>query len=123
LEDSPVYIQGNKIQLQQVILNFLSNSLQALESIDPSGRTVKIILLQNNGLVTVKVIDSGPGVKSEILEKIFRPFVSTRKDGFGIGLAISKSIIEKHKGKIWAENVEGGGAMFCFSLKIVDHEQ
>jgi signal transduction histidine kinase len=123
VEESPVLVLGNKIQLQQVILNFLSNAVQSLELIEPPMRKLKITELRNTELVTVSVKDTGPGINPEILNKIFKPFVSTRKDGFGIGLSISKSIIEKHNGKIWAENVVGGGAKFCFNLKVVNHEQ
>jgi len=119
LEESLAFVHGDKIQLQQVILNFLSNALLAMDSTDPSKRLIKIVELKNTDKVTVSVKDSGVGIKSDILENIFKPFVTTRKNGFGIGLAISKSIIERHQGKIWAENVEEGGAKFSFSLKSI----
>ena len=119
LEDQTLFVFGDKIQLQQVILNFLSNAELAIETIDPASRTLKIVQVRNSDLVTVSVKDSGPGIQSDVMEKIFKPFITTRKNGFGIGLAISSSIIERHDGKIWAENVDGGGAKFSFSLKII----
>ena len=68
--------------------------------------------------VIVSVRDSGPGIDKSILEKIFKPFVTSGKTGFGIGLAVSRSIIQDHNGKIWAENMPDGGAQFSFSLKV-----
>jgi two-component system, LuxR family, sensor kinase FixL len=76
----------------------------------------------NKEEVTVSVMDSGPGIDPGILEKLFKPFVTTRKDGSGIGLALSRSIMERHNGKIWGENIDGGGALFSFRLKILKVE-
>jgi signal transduction histidine kinase len=120
LEKDPVYVFGDKIQLQQVIMNFLSNAEIALDNMDADKRLIEINQKLSDGLVSVSVKDTGPGISNAILEKIFNPFVTTRKNGFGIGLAISNTIIERHDGKIWAENIDGGGAKFSFSLPIVN---
>jgi two-component system, LuxR family, sensor kinase FixL len=69
--------------------------------------------------VTVSVSDSGAGIDKSILEKVFKPFVTTGNTGFGIGLAISRSIIENHDGEIWAGNIPGGGAEFSFWLLTI----
>ncbi len=68
-------------------------------------------------MVTVSVSDSGPGIAEERQELVFEPFVTTKKDGLGLGLTICRSIIEEHKGRIWADNNPTGGATFSFSLK------
>jgi len=118
-----IYVHGDKIQLQQVLLNFLSNACQALDSIEPAHRKINILQVVDGNSVRVSVEDTGIGINPELLGSIFKPFVTSRKNGFGIGLAISKSIIERHHGKIMAENAAGGGARFCFTLKVVKHEK
>jgi signal transduction histidine kinase len=116
---NPVFIFGDKIQIQQVVLNLMSNAAIAMENNDPEMKVMTIIQQIVKETVTVSVRDTGPGISPEMKENLFKPFVTTRKKGFGIGLALSHSIIEKHNGKIWAENHEGGGAEFFFSLKII----
>jgi signal transduction histidine kinase len=120
LVKTPVFIFGDKIQLQQVLLNFLFNGVIAMEKNDEKNRILKISQRVKNNVVTVSVRDEGPGIDESIKENIFKPFVTSREKGFGIGLAVSRSIIEKHNGKIWAGNVLKGGAEFSFSLQIVN---
>jgi signal transduction histidine kinase len=123
LQDDPVYVLGDKIQLQQIILNFMSNAAAAMEKNDSENKILGISQLVENGLVKVSVRDSGPGIDDAIKDKLFQPFVTSRKSGLGIGLAISKSIIEKHKGEIWADNnTKDGGAEFSFKLKVIKDE-
>lgn len=123
LEKNPVFIIGDKIQLQQVLLNFLFNGTNAMENNDEKDRTLKIFQHVKNNNVTVSVRDNGPGIEESVKENIFKPFVTSRENGFGIGLAVSRSIIEKHNGKIWAVNILNGGAEFSFSLQIADNEK
>ena len=123
LEKNPVFIYGDKIQLQQVLLNFLFNGAIAMEDIDENNRILKIFQRVKNNVITVSVRDCGPGIDESIKENIFKPFVTNREKGFGIGLAVSRSIIEKHNGKIWAGNILNGGAEFSFSLQIVNDEK
>ena len=66
--------------------------------------------------------DYGPGIDTSVKEKLFNPFVSTKKEGFGIGLTLCKSLIENHNGKIWAEDIPEGGTMFSFSLKMIRND-
>ena len=73
--------------------------------------------------VNVQIRDYGPGIKEEIKEKLFKPFITTRAKGFGIGLAVSKSIIDSHQGKIRAQNNPDGGATFSIELKIWTNEK
>jgi signal transduction histidine kinase len=122
LAASPAYLIGDRIQLQQVLLNFIRNATIALEHFNRENKTLEIVQLLNKGSVTVSVRDNGPGINEEIKEKLFKPFITSRSSGFGIGLALSRSIIEKHKGDIWANNLAEGGAEFSFRLHIIKNE-
>jgi signal transduction histidine kinase len=123
LDNSPVFVIADKIQLQQVLLNFFRNSIVVLEKFNPDEKKIEVIMKLDQDTVTVSVRDSGPGIDKSILEKIFKPFVTSGKTGFGIGLAVSRSIIQDHNGKIWAENIPDGGAQFSFSLKVYDGQK
>jgi len=113
------YVLADKIQLQQVLMNFIRNAEIAMEKTDPANKKLEVISVVGKDFVTVSVRDSGPGIDSAIKEKIFEPFVTTRKGGTGIGLALSRSIIESHNGTIWAENMPDGGADFSFRLNLL----
>jgi signal transduction histidine kinase len=113
---------GDKIQLEQVLLNFLYNAGHAIENCDIDKRLIEIFQHIDKDSVRVSVRDSGTGIKEEIKEKLFKPFITTRESGFGIGLAVCRSIIENHNGEIWAENIPDGGAEFSFELKIITDE-
>jgi signal transduction histidine kinase len=117
IEDSlpPIYV--DRIQTQQVFINLISN---AIEAIDGSASTAKILLsafVTREDEVIVQVIDNGTGL--EDTEKIFDAFMTTKEKGMGIGLAVSRSIVEAHGGRIWAENnSDRGGATFNVALPV-----
>jgi len=115
-------VMADKIQLQQVLMNLIRNAEIAMEKTDPANKKLEVISIVDKGWITVSVRDSGPGIDVAIKEKIFKPFVTTRKGGSGIGLALSHSIIEEHNGTIWAENMPGGGADFSFRLHLLKNE-
>jgi signal transduction histidine kinase len=118
LTDSPVFIFADAIQIQQVILNFISNAAQSL---DNNGKDVNIITVTEtleDEHVIVSVRDYGKGIDETVKGKLFEPFVTSRKEGTGVGLAICRLIIEDHHGKIWAENLPDRGAVFSFKLKV-----
>jgi signal transduction histidine kinase len=117
-----VFVHGDKIQLEQVILNFLYNAGHAIENSATESRIIEIFQHIDKGTVRVSVRDSGSGIKEEVKENLFNPFVTSRESGFGIGLAVCRSIIENHNGEIWAENIPEGGAEFSFRLKIMTDE-
>ncbi|MFI5236609.1 MAG: ATP-binding protein [Ignavibacteriales bacterium] len=122
LIDSPVYIIADKIQIQQVLLNLITNATQVMEKQKTENCMIDILQTVENGNVIISVRDYGKGVDESIKDRIFKPFITSRVEGSGIGLSICKSIIEDHNGKIWAENLPDGGAKFSFSLNILKHE-
>ena len=122
LVDNPVYIIADKIQIQQVLLNLIFNAAEVMEVQNTANRMIDIIQNIKNGDVIISVRDHGKGIDDSIKDRIFKPFVTSRVDGSGIGLSICKSIIEDHNGKIWVENKPDGGAEFFFSLKVYNNE-
>jgi len=111
-------IKGDPIQLQQVVLNLVVNSMDAMAAI-PYGRTVIGRTELNGGsTVEISISDSGPGIPPDKLAQVFDPFYTTKDQGMGIGLSIARTIILAHKGQIWAENQNGGGAAFRFTLPL-----
>jgi signal transduction histidine kinase len=113
---------ADKIQIQQILLNFLSNAARAMKSNLPENKIIEITLLSEKNMVTVSVRDYGTGIDKTIKEHMFDPFITTSDIGFGIGLALCRSIIERHKGEIWAENMEDAGARFSFRLKQIRND-
>ena len=110
-------VRGDRGQLQQVILNLLLNGIDALMSRPGADR--KLLIHTEAGTddtVKVAVHDSGPGIPPDKLERIFEPFFTTKTDGMGMGLAIARSILHSHGGRLWAENAPGGGATFTLAL-------
>jgi len=110
-------VNGDRVQLQQVILNLLLNAADAMTSIEDRPRTLRVkTQVEGNESIKLLVRDSGVGVDPHGVEKLFEAFHTTKAHGLGIGLAISRSIIESHKGKLWAMANEGHGATFGFSI-------
>lgn len=108
--------KGDRVKLQQVFMNLVSNASEALRK--SSIKTLKIrSVMQSSDMITVSVSDSGTGIDDAVKDKIFQPFFTTKKDGLGMGLRISLSIIEEHGGRIWVENNTTAGATSYISLK------
>lgn len=123
LLNQSAFVFGDKIQLQQVLLNLLFNAEISMENNSLENKKIEIVQQLYDGYVTVSIRDSGPGFEDSIKETLFKPFVTSRAKGLGIGLAVSRSIIEAHQGTIWAENLPGGGAEFSFKLHLYDDEK
>jgi signal transduction histidine kinase len=120
LQASPeaLRVQGDPVQLQQVILNLMVNSMDAMAAM-PNGRTVVGRTEMNGGSsAVISISDSGPGIPPNRLNEVFDPFFTTKQQGMGIGLSIARTIVQAHKGRIWAENVASGGAVFRLSLPL-----
>ena len=110
-------IQGDRVQLQQVVLNLILNAVEAMSSEEEGVRELSIRTEQSQtGGVLVEVRDSGPGIDREHLERVFEPFYTTKTSGVGMGLAICRSIIVAHGGRLWVDGNEPRGAVFRFTL-------
>ena len=115
-EDLPA-ITGDRIQLQQVILNLLRNASDAMVDVHDRPRQLLLRTEREDGdRVRVSVRDAGVGVDPQNVDKLLDAFYTTKTDGMGIGLSISRSIIERHHGRLWAEANDGPGATFAFSI-------
>jgi len=109
-------IKGDRIQLQQVILNLLRNAADAMSSLESRSRRLFIATEQDGEDVRLTVRDSGVGFDPAAADRLFESFYTTKQDGMGIGLAVSRSIIEAHSGRLWATANDGPGATFAFSI-------
>jgi two-component system sensor kinase FixL len=111
---------GDRIQLQQVLLNLVINACEAMDGL-PEPRQVNIRTRCMDGAgVEISVSDRGGGIPPGDLERIFEPFVTTKEHGMGLGLSICRTIITAHGGRLWAENI-GEGATFRFTLPPARH--
>jgi len=110
-------IQGDRVQLQQVVLNLVLNAVEAMSSVDDAPRELSVGAERwEADEILVAVRDSGPGIGPEHLERVFDSFYTTKPSGIGLGLSICRSIVEAHGGRLWAEANEPGGAVFQFTL-------
>jgi signal transduction histidine kinase len=106
-------VRADRVQLQQVLMNLMVNGI---ESMGKAGGELSISTGAHEGGVIVSVSDTGPGIPADKLEQIFSAFVTTKASGTGMGLAISRTIVESHEGKLWAESSPGSGATFRFTV-------
>jgi len=113
----------DKVQVEQVLLNILNNAIDAMKSISVNKRRLDIsIAVFNDKFIEVSILDSGSGLSQELKGNLFHPFVSTKKNGMGIGLSISKEILNQHGGELLAENSANSGAKFKFTLPVYTEE-
>ena len=117
LSDHLPHVTGDRVQLQQVILNLLRNASDAMSAVDDRPRRLIVrTTLDGNDCVRLTVQDAGVGFDPQAVDRIFDAFYTTKNDGMGIGLSVSRSIIESHHGRLWAEANDGPGATFSFSI-------
>jgi signal transduction histidine kinase len=113
-------VLADRVQLQQVVLNLALNAVDALSAADVEARRLFISTSSYDAdHVLVTVLDTGPGIRASDLQRIFDSFFTTKPTGIGVGLAISRSIVEAHGGRIWVDSQEGEGAAFHFTLPIL----
>jgi len=105
----------DRVQIQQVLVNLMRNAVEAMTASEVRELTVST-LLRSDGLIETSVEDTGPGIATEILPRLFEAFVSSKAEGMGLGLSICRTIIEAHGGRIWADVLPGGGTAFRFTL-------
>ncbi len=117
-QDLPL-IRGDRVQLQQVILNLIINAIEAMSGVGKGSRALLIATEQEpSGGVVVSVQDSGPGLDVEDFDRLLEAFYTTKPGGMGMGLSISRSVIEAHGGRIWASRNVGPGATFQFTVPV-----
>ncbi len=113
-------VLGDRVHLSQVLLNLLMNSIHAVESrpLDARGIVIEARADDAKGEVELAVRDSGPGIPDSIVDEVFRPFFTTKSDGLGMGLALCRTIVEAHGGRLWTDRMtQHDGAVFRFTLK------
>jgi two-component system sensor kinase FixL len=111
----------NRIQIQQVLINLMRNAVEAMAASDRRDLEVKTSLLDDE-TIEVAVADSGPGLSPEIVDHLFEPFVSTKRNGMGLGLSICRSIVEANGGELRTHPNPSGGAIFRFTVAAVPLE-
>jgi two-component system, LuxR family, sensor kinase FixL len=110
-------VLADRIQIEQVLLNLIRNAIDGIVTANSSRRTIVIgARRKSSSAIEVTVADSGPGVPDELTGKLFDPFVTTKPLGMGLGLAISRSIVESHGGRLWMARNAASGAIFAFDL-------
>ena len=112
-------VTANKIQIEQVLVNLVRNSLEAIGHTKiTGGRVVIQTRLLPNAMIEVTVADNGPGIDATMAGKIFDQFQTSKETGMGIGLSLSRTIIEAHGGKLWLDQDHQNGALFSFVLRV-----
>ena len=112
-------VLADRVQIQQVVLNLIRNAMDAMEESEKRELMVSV-MPDGDNLVRVSVSDTGLGVAPEITEQLFQPFITTKRHGMGVGLSISRAIVEAHGGRIWVEPNPVGGTIFHFTLAAVN---
>jgi len=112
-------VLADRVQIQQVLLNLIRNAMDAMEATHARDLAISVTPAGDN-LVRVSVADTGSGIEPEVAEQLFQPFVTTKRQGMGVGLSISRTIVESHGGRIWVEPNPAGGTIFHFTLTAVN---
>jgi two-component system sensor kinase FixL len=111
----------DRVQIQQVIVNLVRNALDAMQ--EHPRRELCVSTSIDDDMAVVTVADSGPGLDPVAAAKLFEPFVTTKASGMGVGLSISRTIVEAHGGRVWHEPTPGGGATFHFTVRLAREDE
>jgi two-component system sensor kinase FixL len=122
LENFADMVLVDRIQIQQVLVNLIRNALEAMQASDRRELTLTTKKLKPD-TIEISVADTGTGISPEIAEHLFQPFFTTKPQGMGVGLSISRAIIEDHGGRIWIEPNPGGGTVFKITLPAIEVEE
>jgi two-component system sensor kinase FixL len=114
-------VLADKVQIQQVVLNLVRNAVEAMEQTSHRELTIRTER-DSDGMAVIKIADTGTGIAPDIADQLFQPFITTKSQGLGVGLSISRTIVESHGGRIWVEPNPAGGTIFCFTLRAVRQE-
>ena len=117
IDPAATCVLADRIQVQQVLVNLIRNAVQAMDTLD-RAHMIRIVVEVRGEMSLVRVIDNGAGVTADRMSTLFSPFVSSKRDGMGVGLSICRRLIEGHGGELWFEPAEGGGADFRFTLPL-----
>ncbi|MBO6716712.1 MAG: PAS domain S-box protein [Rhizobiaceae bacterium] len=120
-QSGPEHVMVDRVQIQQVLINLMRNAMEAMKDGERRELTVRIVPADNDYL-RVEVADTGAGVQDDVAEQLFKPFVTTKPGGMGIGLSISKRIVEAHGGVLSMHRNEHGGATFSFTLPAIGEQ-
>ncbi|MFT3817012.1 MAG: ATP-binding protein [Rubrivivax sp.] len=107
---------ADRVQIQQVVGNLVLNAIEAMAAVPARSRTLRIVSEISGDAIALSVLDSGPGLPAAVREHLFEAFWTTKPEGIGVGLSISRAIVEANGGRIWAEPIEAGGAAFRFTV-------
>jgi PAS domain S-box-containing protein len=110
----------DRVQIDQVLVNLVRNSVEAMQAVPENRRLLRILVRQEKHIAKVSVIDAGPGIEPTLLARLFEPFFTTKSNGMGLGLSISRSIIEAHDGELTVNSSVGQGSEFSFALPITE---
>jgi two-component system, LuxR family, sensor kinase FixL len=116
------FVLADKVQIQQVLLNLLRNAVEAMESSQRRELAISTAA-DKDGMLAISVADTGSGISPEIMSHLFQPFVTNKRHGMGVGLSISRTIVEAHGGQIGASPNASGGTTFRFTLRAVTQEE
>jgi signal transduction histidine kinase len=117
-EDLP-FVRGDRVGLQQVLWNLITNAIDSMRDSPHTSRALTLTSTVQAGAVQVAIHDTGPGVSEADVHRVFEPFFTTKPDGMGMGLSISRTIVEAHGGRLWVGQNGSPGAVFRFSLPAI----